>query len=82
MKWATTERKTMKSFFGATAATKPSNTASVQPTAASEVVSKNSATSNVPSGNDKKRKKEPTTPQRKKSKPTNITNFFGKKKDY
>lgn len=83
MKWATTERKTMKSFFGATAATKPpSNTASVQPTAASEVVSKNSATSNVPSGNDKKRKKESTTPQRKKSKPTNITNFFGKKKDY
>ncbi len=83
MKWATTERKTMKSFFGATAATKPpSNTASVQSTAASEVVSKNSATSNVPSGNDKKRKKESTTPQRKKSKPTNITNFFGKKKDY
>jgi hypothetical protein len=83
MKWATTERKTMKSFFGATAATKPpSNTASVQPTAASEVVNKNSATSNMPSGNDKKRKKESTTPQRKKSKPTNITNFFGKKKDY
>lgn len=76
MKWATTERKTMKSFFGATAATKPpSNTASVQ-------LYKNSATSNVPSRNDKKRKKESTTPQRKKSKPTNITNFFGKKKDY
>lgn len=83
MKWATAERKTMKSFFGATTAAKPSrNAASIQPTAALEEVSKNPATSNVPSANEKKRIKESTTPQRKKSKPTNITNFFGKKKDY
>ena len=69
MTWATTERKTMKSFFG-TAASKPSSsTAPSKP-------------KNPTSANEKKRNRESTKSQPKKAKTSNISAFFVKKKDY
>eukprot|EP00986_Skeletonema_menzelii_P013278 scaffold7615_cov139-Skeletonema_menzelii.AAC.8 len=69
MTWATTERKTMKSFFG-TAASKPSSsTAPSKP-------------KNPTSANEKKRNQESTKSQPKKAKTSNISAFFVKKKDY
>ena len=68
MTWATTERKTMKSFFGA--ATKPSSS-----TAASKP-------KNAKGSNEKKRNQVTTKSQTKKAKTSNISSFFVKKKDY
>ena len=62
MKWATTERKTMKSFFGV-ASSRPSSVAPLKPA-------------------NNKRKQESTKTQAKKTKTSNISSFFGTKKDY
>ncbi|KAL7444868.1 hypothetical protein ACHAXM_009693 [Skeletonema potamos] len=80
MKFATTERKTMKSFFGA-AASKPSfhHTEPLQPASKTKLP----FTPVVSSTKEKKRKQESTAAQIKKVKKTSdISSFFGKKKDY
>jgi hypothetical protein len=80
MKFATTERKTMKSFFGA-AASKPSfhHTEPLQPASKTKLP----FTPVVSSTKEKKRKQESTAAQTKKVKKTSdISSFFGKKKDY
>ena len=80
LKWATTERKTMKSFFGtAVLASKPSSsTAPLKPANALN------PKKNTPSGTkeNKRKQQESTKSQTKKAKTSNISSFFGKKKDF
>jgi len=83
-KFATAERKTMKSFFGA-AASKPSSnrTAPLQPANASNSKTNSPFSPGLPSTTkEKKRKQESATSKTKKAKTSDISSFFGKKKDY